>query len=373
MASIVLLSSCKSAIEKIDEAENSINKISAAGQSQGSQYADILNHLTKDLPAEAHELISNDLKVLTNDAVGASATGALCSVDVLKHGVSRTLDNLKLKLLRKKVMPIKPEFCTLSMASIDLNSDEKSRNTLSIYGFNLYNPDISNNLIQVALIGDNVKKQIDEKYIGRNTNYLLSVNLNSLAPELVSNKYNKIQLYWNGDSTKMPQALIQKWKPKTDVKEFTPTPITFIPPKIGSGDCDFDTKPGNPIVGNIHVEFNIQPTYVEARVHMDAMEFGGDNTHVGGPDNYPSSWSPWTRIYTLTKDNFEIQQLAPNTSSKQELLVDSQGQKLYFMGSGAVSNYTVDLDQPGCEAGTYTKVVVTFNQLSVILIEKRPL
>jgi hypothetical protein len=368
---VIFLTSC-GLEKKFDVAINSIEKATGQGAQLGVKYADILNGLKKDLPDDARDMIGNDLKILSNDVIGATASGLICSTDAIKNGAIQTLRNLKAKALGKKFFIPKPEFCTLNMASIDLNSDPKSRNTLTFYGFNLFNADTSNRLIQAVLIGDSTKKIIEEKYIGRNTNYQLSINLNSLIADLVENKYNKIQLYWNGDTAKMPQVLIQKWKAKTDVKEFLPTPISFIPPHIGASDLDFDTDNGNPAVGNIRVEFNVTPTSVLARVHMDAMEFGGDNTRVGGPDNEATSWSPWTPIYTLTNKNFEIKELSPNTTSKQELLIASQGQKLYSMGGGSVAYYTVDLDQGGDEAGTYTKVVVTWNTLSVILLEKKP-
>lgn len=378
MPLLVLFTACEMFMSKIDRALNSIDKGIATLATQSTSWENTINKIANDLPHEVHDLIGNDLKILANDIVGTTGGEFKCSIDFVRNRAIHTLQNLKLKLQGKPFKNLPPEFCTVNISSIDLNSDPISRNTLNIYGYDLYSQDTAKMQIKAALLGENIKMEINENYIGRVTNYQLSINLNALLPILIENKFDKIQTYWNGDTVRMPQILIQKWKAKTQIEAFTPQPSTFVPPFSGQGDRDFNTQSGNVTNGRIMVRFEKGKNSIDAFIFMDAMEFGGDNTRVGisidpatNQVTERTAWSNPIRIYTVADNKYEIQDFSPNTSSELLIRIDSKGPKLYFMGGGSVSSYTVDLDHEGDDAGTYTRVEVAWNNFSVNLIEKK--
>lgn len=381
LTTFLLLSSCNPFKSDIEKALNTIDKTVSKMNSANADWQSIVKNLSKDLPNEVRSIIGNDLNIIVHDMIGAAGTEVMCNMDFIKKRTINSLLNLKAKLIYKAPRILPPGgFCTLNISAINLNASPESWRLLSIYGYDLNALDRNNKMVQLALIGKDTLKFIDEALIGRTTNYQLTLNLGALLPDLIENKYDKIQLFWNGDPKGMPQVLIQKWTAQTKVIYFLPSPIVFVPPFSGGGpDRDFNTKANNVTNGRTNVEFRVSKSTIEARVFMDAMESGGDNTRVGvsidpatKQETEATAWGPWTRIYTLDDPQWEIKEFTSNIQTPLNFTVASQGPKLYPMGGGSVSHYTVDIDQNGDEAGFYTKVTVDWNKLSLLLIQKKP-
>ena len=356
-------SGCDTAIDKavgsIDRGVDRINKTAVGWQN-------IVTEIGAELPKEIQQIIGTDINILAKDVIGAGTASVMCTGDFLKIRTVQTLKNLKNRLLTKPYTPTTPGFCTLTYSSLDPNSSSKSVNTLNIYGFDLKSRDSSNNLIKAVLVGKNRRVVIDEDLIGRTTNYQLAINVGGLLPYLVDNEFSKIKLYWNNDTTQMPEILIQEWTAKTKAPEKIPAMTKdFTPPLIG-GDADFTTNDGNWADGKVFVEFRIDSakSYVEARIFMEAMEFGGDNTHVKG-------YSDWWKIYTIDDKNYEIQSFGPDNTAEQLFSFREHGEKR-FHPSGSIAEYAIQIDHPGDDAGSYTKVTAYFNDLQVIKIQKKP-
>jgi len=353
------------AITRIDVAIDAINKNS-------SQWQTIVSNLATDMPKEVHNIIGNDLTSLSRDFLGSASIEFKCNVDFMKARVRNSLQNLKAKLTGEKVYVARPAFCSVNPSSINPNlTTSPSMNTLHVYGYDFNNTDPANRLIQAVLIGDSSHEFIEDKYIGHVSNYELIINASALFPIISKNKFYKIQLLWNGDSIDLPQVLLQKWTAETKTEFFTPTEFSWIPPFTGAHDKDFNTKASNHADGNVKMRYNIQPGYIEASVYLDAMEIGGDNTRVGfsAGTHEESGWSDYHRIYTVSDPKFEIQSFTQNLETFQPFSIDRQGPVPYFQ-SGPISRYNIDIDHDNDDAGSYSKVTVFFNQLSVVLVHK---
>lgn len=345
------------AVGEIDKAITDINRTSVGWQN-------IITKLDADLPGQAHAVIGEDLDQLGRDVVGATTASAMCTIDFVKTRAIQTLENLKAKLLKHPYPALTPGFCTLTVPSLDMNNPVENKN-LNIFGFDLNARDPKNARIRAALYGPTAYMKIPEDLIGRSTNYELAVNIAALWPELLKNKYSKIKFYWNDDSTNMPEVLIETWEAKTKAVQVTPQSISFTPPLIG-GDVDFDTKPGNWASGSTHMEFMIDSASrsLLARVYMQAMEFGGDNTQVKG-------YSPWRVLYTEPDRRYRLVDFTPDTPSDQPFSFTTQG-PTDFYPAGSVARYTIQIDHKGDDAGTYTMVIVNLNQFVVNEIEVLP-
>ncbi|MDY0905630.1 hypothetical protein [Pedobacter sp. CFBP9032] len=374
----LFISSCN-----LDPVQRAINVIQGGINSlntNSSQWQKVLRDISRDLPNDVHQLISNDLSIITNNAIGGTTASAMCTMTFMGDRVKQSLENVIKRLKNEKYTDSKPSFCTLTVGQLDMNNDLAIGSPLSIYGYDLNSKDTKGQLLKVALTGNGKIEFVSEEYIGHNTNWQVTININSLITTIIDNKYTKIKLYWNGSDDQMPEITIAPWVAKTKTDVFTPTPITFIPPHTGGNDADFDTSDGNWTSGEVFLELNVQKDFIDARLFMDVMEFGGDNTRAGrsvDPSTYQwtdaTAYSPWRRIYTVADTNkYQIIDLSPKTISKFLIKVVNHDQLIGDMGGESISRYTIDIDRAGDEAGTFTKVNASFNQLTVVLISKKP-
>lgn len=353
------------AAETVDNAVRSIDKATAQIERTNVGWQNIVTDLGSDLPKEAHDLIANDVDILSRDVIGATITSAMCTLDFVKLRALQTLKNLKARLLKQPLTPVSPGFCTLTIPSIDLN-DPLAFHTLNVFGFDLNTLDKNFLKIQAALVGDSTYYPIPEKFIGRTTNYQIAVNLTTLWPDLAANKFSKLKLYWNRDSANMPEVLVQPWKAVEKLVRVDAQTITFVPPHEGPSDRNFDTESKNWASGNVHMEFMIDEdhTQLSARIYMTVMEFGGDNTLARG-------YSPWTPLYTVADKRFQLQDFSPNAPSDLPFNFTTEGPRDFYP-AGCVSRYTIQIDHPDDDAGSYTMVTANLNEFSVKLVQIKP-
>lgn len=366
--SLFLLTSCdpiKRALSELDDLKKIIN----------NKTGDLTSELEKwreELPEDVRNLIDDDVQKLTKDIIGATGSETRCTVDFLRARFSQSVENIKLKLLGRPAVSQKPCFCTLNLPQINPNSDPKSIESLNFYGFDFDNLDSSGTLMKVVLEGDSVSKLIDEKYIGRTSNYQMVVNLIDILPEIASNKYHKLKIFWNGDSKGLAEAVISEWKPQTKLDPFQPRSFSWYPPHTG-GDDDFDTDPGNWANGQVQLELRVNGNILEGRLFYDVMEFGGDNTRVGvNVNGEASAWGPWTSIYTNTDAKYELIGYSPVPPERYRFAVTDQGPKHYYQAGSAVEQFEAYIDEKGPDV-VNCHVDVLFNSMKAILRQKQPI
>jgi hypothetical protein len=327
-----------------------------------------------ELPEEVRNLINDDIQKLSRDIVGATGAETKCTIDFLRARFKQSVENIKSKLLGRRIVYQQPCFCTLNLPMINPNSESKSIESIIFYGYDFNNRDSSNKLMKVVLVGDSSSREIDENYIGRNSNYQITINLIDILPEIASNKYHKLKIFWNGDSTSLSEAIISEWNPETKFDPFKPNALQFYPPHTGGNDTELDTKPGNWANGQVELQLRVNGNNIEGRVFYDVMEFGGDNTRFGIDGNGEArAWGQWTPIYTNVKPNYELIGFSPAAPTRYPFAVtDHNSPKHFYQGGSAVSQFEAFVDQEGDDRG-YPHVNVLFNEMKAVLRQKPPI
>jgi hypothetical protein len=367
---LFLLNSCIT--DSIEEAVKALDRLEIDIKNSSGDIKAELENWQKDLPNEVRSLIDDDIQKLSANMIGSIGAETRCNVDFLRNRFIQSVENIKRKLLKEPPIYLKPCFCTIDLPSINPNAEPKSLENLKIYGYDFDSPDPSKKLMQVVLIGDgNLSKIIDEKFVGRTTNYEMTINITDILPEIASNKYHKIKFFWNGDSKSMAEILIMKWQPQNLIKQFLPRNFAWYPPHTG-GDCDLDTKQGNWANGKIQIQFRINGNELQARLFYDVMEFGGDNTRFGvNAAGEASAWGPWNTLYTNDNNDYELVSYSPAAPDRYSFSVTDQGSKDYYQAGSAVSEFVAYIDRKGDDCG-YCHVEVFFNNMDVILRRKQP-
>lgn len=326
-----------------------------------------------ELPEKVRNLINHDIDRLSRDIIGATGAETKCTIDFLRARFIQSVDNIKARLLGTKIVYQQPCFCTLNLPMINPNNSPTSIEKIIFYGYDFNNLDSSNKLMKVVLVGDSLSKEIDDTYIGRNSNYQITINLIDILPEIASNKYHKLKIFWNGDSTSLSEALISKWNPETTFDPFKPNAMQFYPPHSGGSDTELDTNPGNWANGQVELQLRVNGNIIEGRVFYDVMEFGGDNTRFGiNVNGEGRAWSSWTPIYTNAKENYELIGFSPAAPGRFFFAVsDHNSPKHFYQGGSAVSQFEAFVDQKGDDRN-FPHVNVLFNEMKAVLKQKQP-
>lgn len=326
-----------------------------------------------ELPEKVRNLINDDIQKLSRDIIGATGAETKCTIDFLRARFIQSVENIKSRLLGRPMVYQQPCFCTLNLPMINPNRESKSIESIIFYGYDFNNPDSSNKLMKVVLVGDSVSREIDENYIGRNSNYQITINLIDILPEIASNKYHKLKIFWNGDSTRLSEALISKWNPETIFDPFKPGPLQRYPEHTGGRDSELDSDPGNPARGQVELQLRVNGNSIEGRIFYDVMEDDGDNTRFGVDGNGEArAWGPWTPIYTSVKSGYELIGFSPAAPPRYPFAVtDHNSPKHFYQGGTAVSQFEAFVDQKGDDLG-YPHVNVLFNEMHAVLRQKQP-
>ena len=326
-----------------------------------------------ELPEKVRNIINDDIQKLSRDIIGATGAETKCTVDFLRARFIQSVENIKSRLLGRRQVYQQPCFCTLNLPMINPNSESKSIESIIFYGYDFNNRDSSNKLMKVVLVGDSLSKEIDENYIGRNSNYQITINLIDILPDVASNKYHKLKIFWNGDSTKLSEALISKWNPQTIFDSFKPNALQRYPEHTGGRDSELDTDPRNWANGQVELQLRVNGNNIEGRIFYDVMEFGGDNTRFGIDGNGEArAWGQWTPIYTNVKPDYELIGYSPAPPGRYFFVVtDHNSPKHFYQGGTAVSQFEAFVDQKGDDLG-YPHVNVLFNDMKAVLRQKQP-
>lgn len=369
LVALFLLSGCdtvKQALSELDDLKIILNKESGDVTTE-------LEKWRKDLPDNVRNLINDDIQKLSENIIGSTGRETKCTFDFLRDRFKQSVDNIKHKLLGETLVYQKPCFCTVDLPMINPNSNSKTLQSINFYGYDFNNLDSSKKLMKVVLVGDSSSVEISENYIGRTSNYQIIVNLIDILPEVASNKFHKMKIFWNGDSTGLSEALISKWNADTKLDPFQPQTIIWYPPHAGGSDTELDTDPGNWANGQIELQLRVNGNNIEGRAFYDVMEFGGDNTRFGiNARGEASAWGPWTSIYTNADAEYELIGFSPAAPNRFLFAVtDHISPKHYYQGGTAVAQFETFVDQDGDDRG-FPHVNVLFNEMKAILKQKQP-
>jgi|GEM_PF-6023091 len=152
---------------------------------------------------------------------------------------------------------------------------------------------------------------------------------------------------------------------KTDKEQTTRTEkkdlemTSFMPPKIGSGDGNFNTHHDEHMSLDVRGEIMlVEANTLKYRLYMHAKEERYDWTEVGG-------YTEWFTAYTAPV-GWKINSFRPNTNSKYTGSITTHGDQTYYRPAGEiVQKFQVWGDHQGNEAGTWTKMDVYWRSIEV--------
>ncbi|RYU95259.1 hypothetical protein [Emticicia agri] len=311
-----------------------------------------LQELSDNLTDEAQSTIRNEVQNLATRTIAAAGSEIRCNVDFLGARVVQALQRIKAELLNKPIPQRNPAICQVIPTAIDMNLTPNRRNKVDISGY-----DFDNQPLKLYLITNDNQRTDVTHAINRLSHYHLVLNLGSNGV-LLNETSSRLVLEYK-DSQMSSIAITQPVTPDCKEEEisFSPDIITYMPTHT-RGDRDYGGHgPAITARVNIYVDNNT----IKAKIYMRARETKSDWSTADGSGVFTIYTAPSKRrILTIVSDK--------ETSTNY---IDSGHAEDFFeKGSGElVKRFAFVGDTDGDEAGTRTRVKVTFNRVVVKLKE----
>jgi hypothetical protein len=349
------------AVNVIDRGIDNINHDSTRWQSTLREVAD-------QLPKDVQSTIRNEMTQLVERSIAKTGVEFRCDVDFLAQRAKQGLERIKAMLLNQQPAPVSPSFCHVSPGTLNINAPPQSRSTIELAGYDMDQNDQKGHALKVFLFSDRTGESVPltEDRIGRTTHYLLTLNVTGSDLEtLIRNKQiSKLRVSWNDASGGLPEVLVIQRVAQRRTVTVPLGEITHIPNRAG-GDADFDTDGGNPLDYSVTGESRVDGNRILVRVHMRGRERQPDNTTV-------DSWTDWQAAYNAPL-GWKIVSCTPvGGSSRSGSITDHGVLSLKLPQGEVVSRFDIFGDRENDEAGSYTRVIVYFNAVTVVLEEVIP-
>jgi hypothetical protein len=311
-----------------------------------------LQELSEKLTDEAQSTVRNEVENLANRTIAAAGSELRCNVDFLGARVIQALQRIKAELLKKPIPERNPAICQVVPSAIDMNLTPNRRNKVDISGY-----DFDNQPIKLYLV-TNDNQKVDVTYaINRLSHYHLVLNLGSNGVLLNENSGRLVLEY--KDSQISSIAVTQPVIPDCREEEisFSPDVITFIPPHT-KGDREYDGNgPNISARVNIYVDNNT----IKARIYMRAKETKSDWSTADGSGIF--------NIYTAPSKK-RIMAIVSDKETNTNYTDSGHSEDFFEKGNGElIKRFAFIGDTDGDDAGTRTRVKVTFNRVVVKLKE----
>ncbi|MFY9823214.1 MAG: hypothetical protein WAM82_17660 [Thermoanaerobaculia bacterium] len=320
-----------------------------------------MNQLPKDVQSTIRVEVDNAV----GRAIAASGAEFRCDVDFIGVRLKRQIHRIA-ALLRHQTLPgPDPEFCSVTPTLIDFNLSEERRQSVVFVGYDLdtVGPDGKRLSFRLSNDKSGTVVPIESDRVGIATHYMVTLRLtgSELERSVRKQKATKLQTVWNGQVLPVGEALLVARVPKKETRTVAIGAKTYVPPHV-QGDADFDTHDDEPMSYFVSGETTFNNQKILLRVHMRAREERSDWTTVDGT-------SQWETAYTAPL-GYRITSVTPTGSSNSSGSINSHGAQTYKLPAGeVVTRFEVFGDHEGDDAGTYTKVIVYFADVSVNLEE----
>lgn len=367
---ILLLTQC--GLGKVTDAINRATDVIDRGiediQSESANWSTVLQRVAQDLPAEINATIRNEAQNLATRSIATAGVEFRCNVDFLAARAIASLRWLKSKLNGdESAAPPPPQFCQVSPDAIDLNARETSISKVTIHGYDFDHMDQSGKRISFYLLkGDGTREEVPEARIGRTTHYQITINIGELARTLYQDKVTKIISTWDNTSATYPEVVVLPWLRQRRTERVNLERTSFMPPKVGNGDRDFNTHDDEHMSLDARGEISLSDASVlKCRVYMRAREERSDWTEVAG-------YSPWFVAYSAPA-GWRIASFRPNSNSRHTANITTNGELIYSRPAGeVVQRFQVWGDRGGDEAGTWTRMEVQWRTMEVTIEQTIP-
>jgi hypothetical protein len=353
-----ITNSIDQAVNVIDRGIDNINHDSTRWQST-------LREVSDQLPKDIQSTIRNEMSQLVERSIAKTGVEFRCDVDFLAQRAKQGLERIKAMLLNKQPVPVSPSFCHVSPGTLNINAPPQSRSTIELAGYDMDQNDQKGHALKVFLFSDRTGESIPftEDRIGRTTHYLLTLNVTGADLEtLIRNKQiSKLKVSWNDTAAGLPEVLVIQRVAQRKTVTVPLGEITHIPSHAG-GDADFNTSGSDPLDYSVTGESRVDGNRILVRIHMRGRERKPDNTTV-------DSWTDWQAAYNAPL-GWKIVSCTPVGASNRSGSITDHGVLTLKLPQGEVVNrFDIFGDRENTEAGSYTRVIVYFNPVTVVLEE----
>jgi hypothetical protein len=332
------------AVNVLNDAINALDNASADWQQ-------VLKDAQAKLTQDAQSTIRNEIANVVSRSIAQGGVELRCDADFIRARVRQALIAIRAKLLGQTVPKVEPAFCQVVPLGVDRALVPDRLKQLEFYGYD-FDQDTT---LRVWLERTGLPRLDVTSRLDRPTHYAMTLKFGANGVQLDDHS-DRFALEWEG-RTISTVAVIQPQTPicQSQVVQAGPWTVTFVPPHVGSGDREFD---GNGPRVNSVITLLPSPGILQAQVYMRAIETKSDWTEAAGSQIFelyrpPAGWAiadvPGTRqvAHSYTDSNHDD---------------DS-----FSLGGGPVARLVYVGDTDGDEAGTRTKVTVTFNRIPVEL------
>lgn len=323
-------------------------------ENQSSNWQAVLQDTMSKLTSDIQTTVRNELANVASRSVAQAGVEFRCNADFIGKRVRDELIRIKAEYLQQPVPQVEPALCQVVPPAIDRESVPGHVKQLEFYGYNFN--DASN--LQVFLEHLGGRRSDVTGSLDRPTHYVMTIKFGASGVQLDSTS-ERFVLVWGGREI----STIGVIQPPTPVCEekiisIQPGSITYMPPHV-FGDKDFDGN-GPRVIADVRL--SVGPRDIVARIYMDAKETKSDWTEARG--------TTVNTIYTADPDWRIDQVLGPLVSHHEYIDNDDHVSDSFDLGGGGLVRRFVYVGDTGDdEAGTRTKVDVTFNQIRIRVVK----
>lgn len=333
--------------------EGALNDLIVALTTTSGDWQALVREAISALPAEAQSLVGTKLQSVIARGTAQAGTELRCNADFLRDRALEGVRGVLARFLGQEPPQPQPSLCLVDPLVIDRELVQAGRVThLGLFGYNFDQGD----QLKVVHVGGgqtDVTQQLD-----RPTHYAATLDLGGSGVQL-SEASERI-LIKAGDQILSTIAVIQPQTPvcASRVVAVDPRLQTFVPSHVPPGDTDFG---GHGPKINASVTLSHDAASLRAAIYMHARETRSDWTTAMG-----------TKTITLFRPEpgWRIDGVR-GTRHTHHTYTDSDHDEdaFSFAEDGPVRHMTFVGDTSGSEAGTRTKVDVTFNRLLVDTVQ----
>ncbi len=335
----------------LNDAINALNNASADWQS-------ILRDLQDRLPQEVQSTIRVEVQNLISRSIGQAGVELRCNVDFLRRRVQQGLQRILARFLGQSVPPSEPAICQVVPIAVERANVPARIPQLEFYGYDF---DQASDL-KVFHVRTHARQDVTNQ-LDRPTHYAMTLRFGATGVQL-DDRSQRFTLEWGGQQISSI-AIIQPQTPvcRTRTENFQPTPVTFVPPHT-RGDRDFA---GHGPTTTARVTRMDRSNDIRVEVYMKAYESHGNNSPQS--DHTTAEGRQVFPLYNAPP-GWRIDRVAGPVATSHTYRDSNHTEDSFDMGSGGpVRRFVFVGDTRGDEAGTRTKVEVTFNRFSIELVE----
>jgi hypothetical protein len=355
--------------EQVPTALQIVDQGIATIDANSAQWQTALRQVADQLPADAASLVRVEAQNLATRSVATTGSQIRCTTDFMGARAKASLGELRRAILGGRApQPLPPVLCAVAPAQIEVGLPPDRWGTVTFSGWDLDHRDRDSKMVEAVLINaDGQQVAIPDGLVNRTTHYEMTLNLGdpALRCTLLSSNVRKIALLYGGERMSQGEVAIVPWTAR-EQRVTAHLGHTSHAPTHTRGDQDFDADDDDHIEVRAEAEMRVTgDREIQTRVFLRAHEPRPDWTTA-------EAWTGWATAYTAPP-GYRIVSVNPNGRSVQTANITTHGPMLFQRPGGEpVASFQVFGDRDGDEAGTWTRVVVTWRNADVVIRETHP-